>query len=538
MVEGGRDRAPRALLIEAPFEPLRRGRLAPALLKAELQLRGMACDVEHLGQAFAALLGREEYELLAGDVPPEALAPDWVFAEALFGAAVPAPEAYLGDVLRRRCRLSGELADLVLQARRLAAGFLRATLAEIDWSRYVVLAFSAPVGQTVAALALAKAVKARHPCIHIIFGGPAWHGVMGRRQLALFPFVDAACTGDGDLVFPAFCTWVATGSPGPAPRGILLRHGGGVPDGDDGDATVADLDVLPTPDYTDLYSALARRGADAGSVQLGAEASRGCWWGAGRPCAFCGLNGSALRYRQKSAARILTELRELDGRWQPWLIDLVDNVVAPAFLREALPLLAVSPLGARLFFEARPRLTRTEVRLAARSGAHVQLGIESFSQHVLDLVGKGTDVGGNLQQLRWCRDEGVPVTWNLLHDVPGETVGDYRDLRGLLPALRRLPPPESRGPVEVQRFSRYLSKPADHGFVNVRPAVAYRYVYPYGPAVLGDIAYLFDADHAADSPVALERERAAFLREVDEWMAASSGEDGSGPASGRLGHQG
>ncbi len=285
------------LLIEAPFEPLQRGRLAPALLKAELQQRGLGCDVEHLGHAFAALLGREEYGRLIGEVPPAALAPDWVFAEALFGSSTPAPGAYVSDVLRGRWRLPHDLVDLVVRARRLAAGFLLRSLAELDWPRYTVLGFSAPVGQTVAALAVAKAVKEHRPDVQIVLGGPAWHGVMGRRQLACFPFVDAACTGDGDDAFPAYCAWVATGCEGPSPRGLLLR--GGVGRSQRRPPPSDDLDALPIPDYTDLYGALDRWGGDARGVQLAAEASRGCWWAARRPCAFCGLSGHTRRYRHE-----------------------------------------------------------------------------------------------------------------------------------------------------------------------------------------------------------------------------------------------
>ena len=516
--------APRALLVEAPFEPLQRARLAPALLKAEVQQRGMPCDVEHLGQSFAALLGRSEYLRLLSELPPGSLALDWVFAEAVFGDSIPPPRAYVADVLAGDWRLPDELVELVLRARGLVAGFLRSALADIDWSRYTVLGFSASVGQTVASLAVAKVVKEAHPGAHVVFGGPAWHGLMGRRQLSEFHFVDAACEGDGDSTFPAYCLWLATGCRGPRPKGLLFPAPAGAGGRPPAPPSMAGLDALPTPDYTDFYRALGLWGGDTRVVQLAAETSRGCWWAARRPCAFCGLNGSSRRYRTKSADRIFSELQELDRRWQPWLIDLVDNVVPPAFLNAALPRLAAQPLNARLFFEARPELTRAELRLAARAGAHVQLGIESLSQHVLDLMRKGTEVAGNLRQLRWCRDEGVPVTWNLLHGVPGETADDYRELRRLLPALRRLPPPEGRGPVEVQRFSPYFDWPAAFGIVNVRPAFAYRYVYPFKETKLRDIAYLFDHQMAPSlRPEEHPRgEISAFLRQTDEWIASAA----------------
>ena len=80
----------------------------------------------------------------------------------------------------------------------------------------------------------------------------------------------------------------------------------------------------------------------------------------------------------------------------------------------------------------------------------------------------------------------------------------------------------------MQRFSRYFARPASFGLVNVRPAAAYRHVYPFTPAVLHDIAYLFDADTAPTmcSDPGLEQERAAFLRELDEWLAVRPGVPG------------
>ena len=125
----------------------------------------------------------------------------------------------MADVLAGHWRLSGELVELVLRARGLVAGFLTRALLEIDWSRYTVLGFSALVGQAVSSLAFAKAVKEAHPGVHVVFGGPAWHGVMGRRQLAEFLFVDAACDGDGDLVFPGLLPVV--GGRMPRGRGLL-----------------------------------------------------------------------------------------------------------------------------------------------------------------------------------------------------------------------------------------------------------------------------------------------------------------------------
>ena len=519
-----RSRAPRVLLVDVPFAHLGRAPLATALLKAALDRGGMVCDVVSLSVAFAAILGGEEYRRFTLDVPPQTLAGDWAFAEEAFGTAAPEASGFVTDVLRGEFRLHDGLVDVVRRARAHAQGFLRKALGMADWGSYDVIGFSAALGQNTAALALARAVKRRHRRPLIVMGGPAWHAVMGVRQLREYDFVDAACLGEGDEALPEFCRRLAAGED-LGGSGLLPRSRAGVRRRGSGSAPVVrDLDGLPAPDFGDYYHALALWGFAETRVELPVETSRGCWWAARSPCTFCGLNGPVRRYRTRSPERVLHELRELDRRWSPSLVDVVDNIVPPSFLRVVLRELAAEPLSAPVFFEARPDLTRDEVRMAARAHASLQLGIESLSQHVLDLMGKGTSAAQNLLVLEWCRDEGVPVTWNLLYGVPGERAADYRQLRRRMPALRRLPPPQGRGPIELQRFSRYFARPAAFGITRVRPALAYRYVYPLPARALRDVAYLFDYDFApgAGPDDAARAEIAELGREVDAWCEAWS----------------
>ena len=108
---------------------------------------------------------------------------------------------------------------------------------------------------------------------------------------------------------------------------------------------------------------------------------------------------------------------------------------------------------------------------------------------------KGTRALENVRFLKWCKACGVKAYWNIIYGFPGETQEDYERMCELLPSIRFLDPPQSCGQLNLDRYSPYFERPERYGFCNVRPHVAYRYVFPVPEASLGDIAYTFDFDY-------------------------------------------
>ena len=332
-----------------------------------------------------------------------------------------------------------------------------------------------------------------------VFGGPTWHDVMGRGLFALFPFVDVACLGEGDVSFPALAHGLAEGSLDTACHipGMLVRDShGDILDGGP-DHPVEDLDQLAIPDYTDYSTALAGLGDPPhGAVVVPVETSRGCWWSVRGPCRFCGIVGPHRTYRAKSAGRILQELRILAAHPGCRLVEVVDNVAAPALLADVLPRLALDPLPASLDVDIRPEASRRTIELLAETGTDVLTGIESLSERLLTLMNKGTHALESARFLKWCKALGVQVRWNLLHDFPGETAADNEDLLAVLRAIVHLDAPVACATVDVERFSSYFEDPGTYGLANLRPASAYAYLFPFDEGTLWDIAYFFDHDFA------------------------------------------
>ena len=142
------------------------------------------------------------------------LAGEWLFAHAVFDRTAESDEQYFDDILR--CR-SGWVIDDVAPLhpstiRRLAdtrwhvEPFLDQCAGEILALRPRLIGFTTVFQQHVASLALARRLKERAPTITIVFGGSNCEGVMGAETVRQFPFVDAAVSGEGDLIFPEIVT--------------------------------------------------------------------------------------------------------------------------------------------------------------------------------------------------------------------------------------------------------------------------------------------------------------------------------------------
>jgi ribosomal peptide maturation radical SAM protein 1 len=511
----------RVLLLSMPFHALERPSLGLGLLQAGLRRLGEGCDVRYLGLRFAEFIGLEEYLWVHGGLPYTAFAGDWIFTSALYGERPEADARYVQEILRDTWRLPEAAITRLLRIRAWCDHFLDHCLVSIPWPDYDVVGFTSTFEQNIASLALARRVKAAYPSMTIAFGGANWEAEMGETLHQQFPFVDVSCSGEADRSFPQVVSTLRRGGDLASVPGIVFRrHGRSVATG--GPNLINDLDELPLPDYDDFYQQLEASPVTAGVSPLSLlETSRGCWWGARQHCTFCGLNGGSMAFRSKSADRVIKELHQLRDRYGVANISVVDNILDMRYFTTLLPRLAEERLDLSLFYEVKANLRHDQVRLLAAAGIrHIQPGLESLSDHVLGLMGKGTTALQNIQLLKWCREFGIRPEWNLLYGFPGETPEDYQGMLPLVEAIGFLQPPSATGPVRLDRFSPYHANPTGHGMTAVRPLRPYTYLYPFDPDALMRIAYYFDFDYAdRRAPLAYA---GPLLQRVQRWMDEGS----------------
>src|SRR6185369_12967695 len=111
-------------------------------------------------------------------------------------------------------------------------------------------------------------------------------------------------------------------------------------------------------------------------------------------CTFCGLNGTGLGFRRKSHQRVLEEIVGLGRTYRSVQLTATDNILDHRYFDNVIPQLgkmrAEGDYDVSIFFEVKSNLKKEQVRALAAAGVrYVQPGIESFSDHILELMDKG-----------------------------------------------------------------------------------------------------------------------------------------------------
>jgi ribosomal peptide maturation radical SAM protein 1 len=506
-------------LVHMPWGSLERPALGVSLLQAGLRRRGVECDVRYLNMTFADAIGVAHYQRVSHDLPHVAFVGEWLFSEALYGPDPARDAAFIEEILRRKWRLDAADVSELCSLRRYVEPFLAGALEWPGWERADLVGFTSTFEQNVPSLALAQRLKRRRPERPIVFGGANWEAEMGREYHRAFPFVDFAFSGEADHGLPMLVEALQAPEPERQQRlsGVpgLVRRLEGRTLAEVPPAPVQNMDELPIPVFDDYF---ANREASAAAAAVPPtllfETSRGCWWGAKSHCTFCGLNGHSMGFRSKSPERVVSELEGLVARWPCPMLEAVDNILDMRYFDSVLASLERMDLPGPVFFEVKANLKRHHVAALQRAKIlRIQPGIESLSDHVLLLMRKGTSALRNVQLLKWCREYGIVVDWNLLYGFPGEQDADYREILALLPRIAHLSLPGACGPIRLDRFSPYFQRPEEHGITAVRPMSVYRFLYPVPGIRHERIAYYFDFDYLSGRAASPLGQQAAGLVE-------------------------
>lgn len=487
---------PRIALVSMPWESVARPSLALGTLSALAERAGFPCSVLHLNLDCAARLGQTLYDAFAENVVLFPLG-EHFFAVDTFGTEQLDSDAYLSRFGGTAPAGDASPDPLHAMRDRDLPAFLDDAVRAVLGLEPDIVGFTCTFNQVLPSLALARRLKAVRPGITVILGGACVHGQMGEAYAAaLGEFVDYVFTGEAD---DSFVTWLrafAAGNPDVPIEGVAGPRAA-LPA-----VLTRDLDRLPVPDYRAFFSRREQLMSQGGSLpsvrHLPYESSRGCWWGEKHHCTFCGLNNEGLLYRRKSPDRTVAELEELASTYGITSFMAADNILDFQGYRGLLSRLASSPVEWDLFYEIKANVRRRDVAALRRAGVwRVQPGIESFADHVLNLMRKGSSGLGNIQLLKWMQEYGIKVDYNILVGFPGEKAEDYRQQIRLMKLITHLPPPN--GPaitVRVDRFSPFFDQPASLGIRGLRAADSYSYLIPRELLAPESYAYFFDRDES------------------------------------------
>jgi ribosomal peptide maturation radical SAM protein 1 len=448
---------------------------------------------------------------------------DWVFAVPPYRENTPeADEAYFSFLIQREVPESAIRKAALM--RSLVPALLERLVEDLLSLCPRAVGFSSVFAQNISSLVLARMVKEKSPDVRIIFGGSNCDGPMGEVIARSFPWVDIVVRGEAELVLPEVLQDVRDERPTRRQPGLCFRENDEVVIVSSANAATVEMDAIPTPDYDEYFSRLNKssiRGKVAHEVRVLFESARGCWWGEKQHCTFCGLNGATMKFRSKSPDRAASEILGLSKRYYQTKFEAVDNIIDTDYLTSLLPILRKyrrSGFDVTVFYETKSSLRKKNLREMSEAGIRsIQPGIESLSTPILRLMRKGVTGWQNIALLKWARQYGITVYWNILYGFPGEPLAEYVRMAEVLKSITHLEPP-SLAQIVVERFSPYQQTPAAFGLTNVKPAAWYEFVYDLSSDDLTNLAYDFDHSFADDYDPSAVKEILAPI--VEEWEEA------------------
>jgi hypothetical protein len=270
--------------------------------------------------------------------------------------------------------------------------------------------------QALPSFTLSRAIKLRRPDLHVIWGGP-WAGFFAEtivRERALSRWIDAIGTGEGETTLVRLLERTDSPQRWSEVENLVCNRPPHV--GLRTQAQLEDVNGLATPDFGDFD-----RDAYEQRHRATYSFSRGCYWSR---CAFCRhVAREKDRYRPRSTAHIIRDLRDLTERQGFHRFMLSDTAVSPSQLREVSSAILDAGLKISVGAFARPEanFTREDFALACRAGiGNITFGVETVDERVSALMCRGNRLDPQ-KAITAALEAGTKVLINLIIGFPTET---------------------------------------------------------------------------------------------------------------------
>jgi len=522
------------LLLSMPFATVEKPLYGVSLLKTALADNGLTADILYLNLEFAEQTGLKNYNLIT--LYGDSIIGEWIFAKKAFPDFSPSDDEFLrfAEIKYKRKKSLiynfeiDSARQILTRLREQASEFINYAAAKIINLNPQIIASGAMFQQMTPSIALFKKIKEESQSIKTILGGSQCEGIMGLTAVKNFECIDYVISGEAEVAFPELCKIILDNQSNveiKLPKGVLVKDS--AQDAETVSNTprifIQNLDSAPYPDYSDYFQAFENCSfKNKIKTSLLFETTRGCLRFDNSLCRFCAETGKANNYRIKSDNRIIEEFKYLIGKYGVHNFHIIDNTLNPLFVKNALPEIYKFDERIKTTYLCRAILSKNILRQMAEYGiSFIMAGTESFHNAALKLLNKSIDVFDNIQLLKFCRQFGINVDYNLLFDIPGERENWYAETAGYLPLFFHFQPPHKLMPIIYQRFSYYFNHQSEYN-LKLEPNKGYEYIYPLDKKDMYNIAFNFiDAnslarrkrlfDSESDSPFKL------FRNTINKW---------------------
>jgi radical SAM superfamily enzyme YgiQ (UPF0313 family) len=295
-------------------------------------------------------------------------------------------------------------------------------------TRPKTLAISLNSERPITALRFIRIAREVIPDLQVVLGGSALHGDVGFSIFSAFPEIDYLVNGRGECVGKELIERLHDGRAPQSLEGPLLsRRNGAV----SRHANTPLRAPYPLPEMDDYYEELVRLTERYGRAAFGplygiaVPLSVGCWWG---KCDFCSEPAYQERYCLQDVGVAAEYIGRLARKYHISDVLFLDSIQPPAsYLRKLCELLERHRVPYRMSGEIHARIDDQTLNMLIKAGLRtVQIGLETYSQDLLDKMHKGAKVIDILRVLSKCATNNVAVQGNVIMQHPVETVADVR----------------------------------------------------------------------------------------------------------------
>lgn len=525
------------VLVWPPVAPANAPAFGLSILKAALTEAGISCTVDYAAFHYINAIGEDYYKvdwqtmddffmeyLLA---KPAGVEIPYTFQEVFeHHIEIMHPSNRFYDK-RNEEKTRQELWEAAKRVQAIGAEEIEKTVERILALEPKIVGCAAIMSQVNASLAILKRIKELRPDITTIIGGFHAFDESGLALIKKYHYIDYVFAGESDDMIAPFCESILKGEEPKLVYG-LLKQGGPYPE-EPPHRVLVDMDKAYVPDYSDYIEFME---SDNGPQYIKNivhkemdykeftdwlfESSRGCWWGAKTACTFCGLNGALRNHRRKAPELFLKQLEEFVERYQLKVVCLCDTLLPEGYMEEVVPKLKEKH-PAELWIELRATMRACEIDDLVKAGyTKLVFGIESFSNHLLKLMHKGTSVLNNVASIKYARKNKCKLNYNILSGFPGENVADYEEQTALFPLIEHLVSPQGSGSIFFVRNNYYVTHPEEYG-LKFTPSLGMRMMYPADEEYLAAMATVFDVVDAKPDTPAMQEAKKAYYEGLQAW---------------------
>ncbi|MDQ7787645.1 MAG: radical SAM protein [Thermodesulfovibrionales bacterium] len=285
-----------------------------------------------------------------------------------------------------------------------------------------LVGFSCSHYQLSSSLLLCSMVKKVYPDVQTVFGGKDCSGTFASELLKNMPYVDFVGTSECELTVESLLDHIKDGS-----KEIVNV----VSRGENGTIQKApsrpntSLNRLPLPSYEMQDFPIPRN-----ELIMPIEFGRGCPW---KRCTFCPDESYNILCQAKSAEKIQDEIGyylDISPDLRNFFILDSDALKDPKTILEVSKFLEEKGLTFHYAEFRAERMNRDVLSAILHFGtwaSNFQIGIETFSDRMLQLMNKGVTALKNVEVLKAAAELGVPVQFNLFTCYPGMSTQEMND---------------------------------------------------------------------------------------------------------------